>query len=58
MSKSLGHWSLITTKQTEYNDLQDEGGGEGDQAGYDLSVLRFESFTFIFIQAFDSDLYW
>ena len=47
MSKPLGHWSFITTKQTEYNDLQDEGGGEGDQAGYDLSVLRFESFTFI-----------
>ena len=25
-------------------DLQDEGGGEGDQAGYDLSVLRFDHF--------------
>ena len=25
-----------------HNALQDEGGGEGDQAGYDLSVLRYQ----------------
>ena len=24
---------------------EDEGGGEGDQAGYDLSVLRFDRFS-------------
>ena len=37
------YWTSVTE---DNNDLQDEGGGEGDQAGYDLSVLRFDNFKF------------
>ena len=35
-------YSSIHLDSVTQNALQDEGGGEGDQAGYDLSVLRYQ----------------